>query len=153
LLQDYAGTLFLVSHDRAFLDNVVTQTIASEGEGVWKEYAGGYSDWQRVKSAASSATADVRRGQKADARTKRTPVGPVPAKSGLSFKEQRELTELQIKIDALEKEQKQITTALADAALYRDRPEQVKKLNLRFTALEAELASAMLRWEQLEARR
>ena len=54
LLQDYAGTLFLVSHDRAFLDNVVTQTIASEGEGGWKEYAGGYGDWQRVKSSAKA---------------------------------------------------------------------------------------------------
>lgn len=153
LLQDYAGTLFLVSHDRAFLDNVVTQTIASEGEGVWKEYAGGYSDWQRVKSSASSEAAAARRGQKTDGRAKRTPTGPAPANAGLSYKEERELAELPAKIDALEKEQSQITASLANAALYRDQPEQVKQLNQRFAAIEAELASALSRWEQLEAKR
>jgi len=153
LLQDYSGTLFLVSHDRAFLDNVVTQTIASEGEGVWKEYAGGYSDWHRVKTSAKPVTGLARRGQKSDGRARKAPPGPAPAKTRLSFKEERELTELQIKIDALETEQKQITAALADAALYRDQPEQVKQLNLRFTALEKELAAALARWEQLEAKR
>jgi ATP-binding cassette subfamily F protein uup len=153
LLQDYTGTLFLVSHDRAFLDNVVTQTVASEGEGVWKEYAGGYTDWQRVKSPAASESAPARRGQKADGRARRNITGSVPVKAGLSFKEEKELTELQWKIDAIEKEKDQISAAFANPALYRDQAEQVKRLNLRFTALEAELASAMLRWEQLEARR
>jgi ATP-binding cassette subfamily F protein uup len=153
LLQDYTGTLFLVSHDRAFLDNVVTQTIASEGEGVWKEYAGGYSDWQRVKSSARPDAVSARRGQKPEGRTKRTPIGPAPAKAGLSYKEERELTELPAKIDALEKEQGQINAALANPALYRDQPEQVKQLNLRFAAIEAQLASALLRWEELEAKR
>ncbi len=153
LLQDYVGTLFLVSHDRAFLDNVVTQTIASEGEGVWKEYAGGYSDWQRVQSSAKSEAAPARRGQKSDGRGKRTIAGPAPVKAGLSYKEERELAELPAKIDALEEEQSQITTALANPTLYRDQPEQVKQLNLRFAALEAELASALSRWEELEAKR
>ena len=153
LLQDYTGTLFLVSHDRAFLDNVVTQTIASEGEGVWKEYAGGYSDWQRAKSLVTSEAALAQRGQKAEGRAKRNIAGPTPAKSGLNFKEEIELTELPGKIDALEKEKSQISAAFANPALYRDQPEQVKQLNLRFAAIEAELASAMLRWEQLEARR
>jgi ATP-binding cassette subfamily F protein uup len=153
LLQDYSGTLFLVSHDRAFLDNVVTQTIASEGEGVWKEYAGGYSDWQRVKTSAKPVTGLAPRGQKSHGRTRKATPGPAPAKARLSFKEERELTELQIKIDVLETEQKQISAALADAALYRDQPEQVRCLNLRFAALEAELATALARWEQLEAKR
>ena len=153
LLQDYAGTLFLVSHDRAFLDNVVTQTIASEGEGVWKEYAGGYSDWQRVRSSAKSEASAAPRGQKVGGRAKRAPAAPEPAKAGISYKEERELAELPVKIDALEKEQAQITAALADAALYRDHPEQVKQLNLRFAALEAQLASALSRWEELEAKR
>jgi ABC transport system ATP-binding/permease protein len=153
LLQDYAGTLFLVSHDRAFLDNVVTQTIASEGEGVWKEYAGGYSDWQRVKSSASSEAAVTRRAQKSDGRAKRTQAEAAPIKSRFSFKEERELSELQLKIEIIEQEQKRITAALADPAIYRDQPEQVKQLNLRFPALEAELASAMQRWEELEAKR
>jgi len=152
LLQDYTGTLFLVSHDRAFLDNVVTQTIASEGEGVWKEYAGGYSDWQRVKSSAKAEAAPARGGQKADGRARRNIAGSASAKSGLSFNEKRELVELPGKIDALEKEKSQISAAFANPALYRDQPEQVKRLNLRFAAIEAELASAMLRWEQLEAR-
>ena len=153
LLQDYSGTLFLVSHDRAFLDNVVTQTIASEGKGVWKEYAGGYSDWQRMKASAKSEAAPVRRGQKIDGRSKKIASAPAPAKAGLSFKEDRELAELQDKIDAFEKEQKHITAALADAALYRDQPEQVKQLNLRFAAIEKALAAALARWEQLEAKR
>jgi len=153
LLQDYAGTLFLVSHDRAFLDNVVTQTIASEGEGLWKEYAGGYSDWQRVKSSVSSAAAPAPRGQKADGRAKRNITGPTPAKARLNFKEERELAELPRAIDALENEKGQISAAFANPALYRDQPEQVKQLNRRLAAIEAELASAMSRWEQLEARR
>jgi len=152
LLQDYSGTLFLVSHDRAFLDNVVTQTIASEGAGVWKEYAGGYSDWQRVKSSGKPETATARRGQKIDGRAKRTPPVPAPRRAGLSFKEERELAELPAKIDALEKEQGQITAALANGALYRDQPEQVKQLNLRFAAIEKELAAALARWEVLEAK-
>jgi ATP-binding cassette subfamily F protein uup len=153
LLQDYAGTLFLVSHDRTFLDNVVTQTIASEGEGMWKEYAGGYSDWQRVRSPAKSEAATARRGQKIDSRAKRNLGEPAPAKSRLSFKEERELAELPEKIDIIEKEQSQIGAALANAALYRDQPEQVKQLNQRYAALEAQLASALSRWEQLEAKR
>jgi len=153
LLQDYAGTLFLVSHDRAFLDNVVTQTIASEGEGVWKEYAGGYSDWQRVKSSAKAEAGLARRGQSSDGRAKRAPAGPAPAPSGLSHKEERELAGLPAKIDAMEREQSQITAALANAALYREQPQQVKQLNQRYAALEAELALSLSRWEQLEAKR
>jgi len=153
LLQDYTGTLFLVSHDRAFLDNVVTQTIASEGGGIWKEYAGGYSDWQRVQSSDQAETAPARRGQKGESRAKRAPAGPAAPKAGLSYKEERELAGLPEKIDALEKEQGRITAALANSALYRDQPEQVKQLNLRFAALEAELALALSRWEELEAKR
>jgi len=153
LLQDYTGTLFLVSHDRAFLDNVVTQTIASEGEGAWQEYAGGYSDWQRVKSSAKSEAAAVQREQKADGRAKRTAAKLAPEKATLNFKEKRELDELPNKIDIIEQEQSQITAALAKPALYRDQPEQVDQLNRRYALLEQELASALSRWEQLEAKR
>jgi ATP-binding cassette subfamily F protein uup len=153
LLQDYSGTLFLVSHDRAFLDNVVTQTIASEGAGEWKEYAGGYSDWQRVKSSAKSCASPARGAQRAEGRARKLKAEEAPAKAGLSYKEERELAELLANIDALEKEQGQITAVLANPALYRDQPEQVKQLNLRFAALAAQLASALSRWEQLEAKR
>jgi ATP-binding cassette subfamily F protein uup len=153
LLQDYSGTLFLVSHDRAFLDNVVTQTIASEGEGVWKEYAGGYSDWQRVKSAPQPEAAGAQRAEKAEGRARRSIAAPQATKARLSYKEERELADLPGKIDALETEQKQITAALADVRLYRDKPEQVKQLNRRLAAIEGELAAALTRWEQLETKR
>ncbi len=104
-------------------------------------------------SSVKPESAPARRGQKSDGRARRIPAGPAPAKSGLSYKEERELAELPAKIDALEKEQSQITVALADAALYREQPEQVKQLNLRYAALAADLASALQRWEELEAKR
>jgi ATP-binding cassette subfamily F protein uup len=97
--------------------------------------------------------APARRGQKTDGRATRNIAIQTLTKTRLSFKEERELAELPIKIDALEREKAQISAAFANPALYRDQPEQVKQLNLRFAAIEAELASAMLRWEQLEARR
>jgi energy-coupling factor transporter ATP-binding protein EcfA2 len=94
LLQDYSGTVFLVSHDRAFLDNVVTQTIASEGDGLWKEYVGGYSDWLRQRPAGGAARFDATGGAAAVPTRKvgagaTAPARPVVRK--LSFKEQREL--------------------------------------------------------------
>ncbi|MBI4292932.1 MAG: ATP-binding cassette domain-containing protein [Betaproteobacteria bacterium] len=152
LLQDYSGTLFLVSHDRAFLDNVVTQTIASEGGGTWKEYAGGYSDWQRAKSSTrpgqSAETDSERAAQKTEVRVKR-PAG----KAKLSYKESRELTELPGRIQALEKEQSDIAGMLADPNLYRDQPQQVGPLQQRVAAIEEELMQALVRWEELEAKR
>jgi ATP-binding cassette subfamily F protein uup len=143
--------VFLVSHDRAFLDNVVTQTIASEGDGRWKEYAGGYSDWQRVQPAQTIEPASEKRAAKAETKPKRA--ASAPAKAGLSYKEARELAELPARIDALEREQALLSAALADAALYREQPEKVKQLNARYAALEAELAAAFARWEELEAKR
>jgi ATP-binding cassette subfamily F protein uup len=144
LLQEYAGTLFLVSHDREFLDNVVTQTIASEGGGGWKEYAGGYSDWQRARSkpvppAAAQKTAALEP-------RRRAPSGK------LGYKEQRELAGLPARLEALESEQGAITAKLADPALYRDRPGDVKPLQARHAAIEAELARLLERWEELEAK-
>jgi ABC transport system ATP-binding/permease protein len=146
LLADYKGTLFLVSHDREFLDNVVTQTIASEGEGVWKEYAGGYSDWQRAKPKAKSIP---------EAEKAAKPAGPArleKAKAKLGFKEARELAELPEKIEALEKEQAGITARLADGTIYRDDPGQAKEWNRRIVEVERELERALKRWEELEAK-
>ena len=145
LLQEYAGTLFLVSHDREFLDNVVTQTIASEGAGEWKEYAGGYSDWQRVRS--KPAAPDTARQKTAALEPRRRPRG-----KKLSYKEERELAELPGELEALEREQGDITGKLADPALYRDRPDEVKPLQARHAAIEAELAQLLGRWEDLEAK-
>jgi ABC transport system ATP-binding/permease protein len=144
LLQDYSGTLFLVSHDRAFLDNVVTQSIAFEGEGRWKEYAGGYSDWVRAKSVSPSPLGEGR-GE--------GPNSPKPKRAKLSFKEVRELEELPAKIAALEAEQKQLTERLADPKLYQDRSVDVRALNARNEEIDAELTRLLARWEALEAKK
>ena len=145
LLQEYSGTLFLVSHDREFLDNVVTQTIASEGAGEWKEYAGGYSDWQRVRSKLA-----------APERAKQKTAGLEPRRrtqsNKLGYKEERELAELPARLEALEREQAEIAGKLADPALYRDRAGEVKELQLRHAAIEAELTQLLARWEELEAK-
>ena len=148
LLQDYTGTLFLVSHDRVFLDNVVTQTIVSEGDGQWKEYAGGYTDWQRAKNAGKSETT----AEPVEKKSEKRPAQAAP-KSRLSYKENRELAELPEKMQAMESEQQDITTRLADTTLYRDHPEQVKPLQARFAELEEKLLAALQRWEALEAKK
>src|SRR6185503_1826277 len=97
LLQDYQGTIFLVSHDRAFLDNVVTQTIAHEGGGRWKEYAGGYVDWQRARRAAPAVAG-------ASTREEATPTPKAQARRAkLGFKEARELEALPAMLEALER--------------------------------------------------
>jgi ATP-binding cassette subfamily F protein uup len=152
LLQEYAGTLLLVSHDRAFLDNVVTQTLAAEGDGVWKEYVGGYSDWQRARSARTDAApAPVRKA--ADRAVEPPAAASRPAaKVKLSYKEGRELVELPVRIEALEKEQRAIEALLADPATYRDEPARVKPLQDRFAAIEEELLESLTRWEALEAK-
>jgi ATP-binding cassette subfamily F protein uup len=134
-----------VSHDREFLDNVVTQTIASEGGGEWKEYAGGYSDWQRVRSKLA---APERGKQKTAALEPRRRT----QSNKLGYKEERELAELPDKLKALEREQEQIAGRLADPALYRDRSGEVKGLQLRHAAIEAELTQLLARWEELEAK-
>jgi ABC transport system ATP-binding/permease protein len=146
LLQEYAGTLFLVSHDREFLDNVVTQTIVSEGGGKWKEYAGGYSDWQRVRSKLA---APERAKQKTAALEPRRRT----QSNKLGYKEERELADLPDKLKALEREQEQIAGRLADPALYRGRSGEVKPLQTRHAAIEKELTRALTRWEELEGKK
>ncbi len=149
LLQSYKGTLFLVSHDRTFLDNVVTQTIASEGEGTWKEYAGGYTDWQRAsKAGQAEARQEEKRAEKkaADLRKK-------PSKVKLNYKESRELAELPGRIDALEKEQAGITAQLSDAAIYVSNPDEAMRLQKRNAEIEDMLTAALERWEALDARK
>ncbi|HUP94895.1 MAG TPA: ATP-binding cassette domain-containing protein [Burkholderiales bacterium] len=148
LLQEYSGTLFLVSHDRAFLDNVVTQVIAFEGEGVLREYAGGYSDWlrQRVKSVP-----------KVQAPKTESPGAAIPARDKprlvkLSYKETRELEALPDTIAALEREQTAITRELGGPALYKGEPERVHALQQRYSSIESELMQCLARWEELEGR-
>jgi ATP-binding cassette subfamily F protein uup len=149
MLAQYDGTLFLVSHDRAFLDNVVTQVIAFEGDGKLMEYVGGYEDWVRVKRFEAS--------QKTAAPVQAKPVAkaePVKAKSSakLSFKEQKELDEMPQRIEVLEREQEDIAAALGSGALYRDNPAHAKQLQQRAREIEDELLNLMTRWEALENR-
>ncbi len=150
LLQDYAGTVFLVSHDRAFLDSVVTQTIASEGEGVWREYAGGYSDWaqwQAQRRAQEAATAaKPQPAQAAKPKTERAPAAK------LSWKEQRELEALPDRIAALEAEQASLSQKLEDPSTYQGKADEAHRLAARLEEIDTELVALLERWEALEAR-
>jgi ATP-binding cassette subfamily F protein uup len=150
LLAQYDGTLFLVSHDRAFLDNVVTQVIAFEGDGKLKEYVGGYEDWVRVKKYAAAQTLPRREAQVKPAAAAATPKAKSSAK--LSFKEAHELEEIPQRIAVLEREQEGISAALSGANLYRDNPAHAKQLQERTTVIEDELLTLMTRWEYLESR-
>lgn len=153
LLAAYDGTLFLVSHDRAFLDNVVTQVIASEGDGRWQEYAGGYADWLRVRETSRSQAERKERAVRAEARP---PAEAAPAArrspAKLSFNEKRELEKLPQQIAALESEQAVLYARLADPALYQEEPAEVAGVKARLEAVEAELEESMQRWLDLEER-
>jgi ATP-binding cassette subfamily F protein uup len=149
LLQDFQGTLFLVSHDRAFLENTVTQVIAFEGNGVLTEFGGGYDDWQRF-TAQRAAEVQAEKPKTA-APVQKTAAKPTPGKLG--FKETQELAALPDKIEMLEHEQNAINTELADGEIYRNDPARVKLLQARLAALDTELEQALLRWEELESRR
>jgi ABC transport system ATP-binding/permease protein len=152
LLQDYEGTVFLVSHDRAFLDNVVTSTIAFEGDGRWREYEGGVEDWltqsRRSRELAQAAAAPAA----APAREKATAPAAAPAataKRKLGYKEQRELEALPARIEALEQEQKAIQAELAAGAVYREDAARAAQLVQRSERIEEELMEALERWELL----
>jgi len=160
LLQDYAGTVLLISHDRAFLNNVVTQTIAFEGNGRWRDYPGGFDDWLAQRPASAVATTaqpskskttlgvENKAGNKAS-----TKVNPTPRSARLSNWERRELDTLPDAISTLEAEQSDLSARLTDGTLYRDAPEEVAAINARSQAIEAELLEKLERWEQLEKRR
>ena len=149
LLQDFGGTLFLVSHDRAFLENTVTQVIAFDGGGKLTEFGGGYDDWKRFtgQQAASSTTAKTRDEQ--------APRGAAakPAPTKLSYKEQRELEALPDRISALEAQQGTINATLSGSELYRDNPQRLQELQCQLATIEQELELALARWETLERKR
>ena len=169
LLQSYDGTVFLVSHDRTFLDNVVTSTIAYEGDGRWREYEGGVSDWlvqsQRANDIAqrkgqkptSSFSFNVDRNQAAQQAQAVAATTPEPSKSTpapaktkkLSYKEQRELDGLPDRIAALEAEQKDIAEALADGSLFASDNARAMELSERNAQIDEELMQALERWETL----
>jgi ATP-binding cassette subfamily F protein uup len=145
LLVDFSGTLLLVSHDRAFLNNVVTSTLVFEGEGWVKEYVGGYDDWLRQKANDPAPTVIERsKPERAKPRTEQ------PRK--LSYKEQRELDDLPQRIEALEAEQVQLHQKLAEPTFYRQAGPEISKVTNRLQELEAELQAAYARWEDLDSR-
>ena len=155
LLQGYEGTVFLVSHDRTFLDNVVTSTLAWDGPGHWREYEGGVQDWlaqsarwQAMREAEARAASDVS-DQTSPQRTpdKREQL----QKKKLSYKDQRELDALPALIDALEQEQADIRARLADGTLYQTDLDQAVALQARDGVIEEELMAALERWETLSS--
>ena len=155
LLQGYEGTVFLVSHDRTFLDNVVTSTLAWDGPGHWREYEGGVQDWlaqsarwQAMREAEARAASDV----SDQTSLQRTPDKREQLqKKKLSYKDQRELDALPALIDALEQEQADIRARLADGTLYQTDLDQAVALQARDGVIEEELMAALERWETLSS--
>jgi ATP-binding cassette subfamily F protein uup len=144
-LQEYPGTLLLVSHDRAFLDNVVTQTLAAEGGGQWRECVGGYGDWLRQRSAPVE--------EKPAEKTSRPAVTATAPKARikLSFKERRELEALPAEIAALEDEQKEILARMSRADYYTQGAQQIKDDRSRSAEIEKLLLEKLERWDALES--
>jgi ABC transport system ATP-binding/permease protein len=143
-LQTYPGTLLLVSHDRTFLDNVVTQTLVAEGNGKWQEYVGGYSDWlhqRKTPVSAATATAQV----KAEVRK----AGPAK----MSYKETRELELLPKEIESIEQQQTELTTKMSGVDYHRVGAEQMKADRALAEKLERDLEKKFARWEELESKR
>ncbi|MCR4337235.1 MAG: ATP-binding cassette domain-containing protein, partial [Candidatus Omnitrophica bacterium] len=149
LLLEYSGTLLLVSHDRAFLNNVVTSTIVLEGDGVLNEYVGGYDDWlsqrkapvtvlkEKPKPAQEEEALDIIQEKKAQPRK-------------LSFKEGKELAALPGKIEKLEAEQDEIFTRMADPSFYKNTPQEISQTKAKLDAIEDELLKSYQRWAFLE---
>lgn len=165
LLESYEGTVFLVSHDRTFLDNVVTSTIAAEGDGLWREYEGGVQDWiiQSKRSRALQAAESNQRPNQAAAgsigdksasettATKTTAMSPVGTRRKLTYREQRELDELPLQIATLESEQKALHEKLADGALYSRDPSAATAMTVRAAEIEEALMTALERWSALSS--
>ena len=152
LLQNYDGTVFLVSHDRRFVDNVVTSIIASEGEGRWREYEGDVEDWltqvKRSRMLATPKAAPLEISSKIEAE-RNTGVREQLQKKRLSYKEQRELEQLPAQIEALEAEQQALREALADGTLYARDHERAAQLARRDGEIEDLLMQSLERWEAL----
>ena len=143
LLMDYTGTLLLVSHDRAFLDNVVTSTIAFEGDGEVHEYIGGYQDWLRQKRDNTKKPVAFK--------AKQEPKTAQPKAKKLSYNLQRELEELPKKIDRLEIEIETITAEMAKPEFYQQDQAVVASSGNHLKELQDQLDQCFVRWEELES--
>ncbi len=150
LLQDFPGTLFLVSHDRAFLENTVTQVIAFEGNGQLTEFGGGYDDWLRFTEQRASAIISAPKTK--DPEQKPATASAKPAKAKLSYKEQLELAELPEKIEKIETEIAAINMKLADPEIYKTDLDKATTLQIELTELDEALLNIIARWEELESK-
>jgi ATP-binding cassette subfamily F protein uup len=154
-LQSFPGTLLLVSHDRVFVDNVVTQTLVAEGNGHWQEYAGGYRDWLAQRPAAATTAAEQASGTAA-AGSGLIPAGegggaaPGAARRKMSYKEVRELAALPEQITALESEQRELTARMCRPDYFRAGAERMRVDRARAAEIETQLSNRLERWEQLE---
>lgn len=147
-LQNYPGTLILVSHDRRFLDNVVTEVLAPEGNGLWREYVGGYSDWQHYKPKVESAV------KKAEIVDKVVPKKPKQTKIKLSYKENKELETLPEHLMQLEAKRDELISLMSESDYYSTHsPQEIKEQNEKIQFLENKINQSYLRWEELENKR
>ncbi|MGB8697430.1 ATP-binding cassette domain-containing protein [Acinetobacter sp.] len=149
MLGGYTGTLLLISHDRAFMDNVVTSTWVFDGKGHIDEYIGGYQDYleQRPDQTAVDQKSDVK---KALAKAEAAAAAAAPKKVKLSYKDQRALEQLPAEMEALEKEQAHINAQLADGSLFTSDADQAMKLSNRLTEIDEQLLEKLERWEELD---
>jgi ABC transport system ATP-binding/permease protein len=156
LLAGFAGTVLVVSHDRQFLDNVVTSTLAFDGQGNVRECVGGYTDWERQfggwQRDAAGAVATRPRGGTPRSRPRATPTAPAAASEKLRWREERELETLPGRIEELEREQAALFATLAAPDSYRGGGEQITAAQARLATLAGELAEAYARWQELEDR-
>jgi ATP-binding cassette subfamily F protein uup len=163
LLQDYPGTVLLVSHDRTFLDNVVTQTIASEGDGKWMDYVGGFADWERQRKARKPRPAidQVKAAIETTTPSTSKPSSASPTANSVSARqrpnklapwETKELQELPAFIQSLEAEQESLVAQLGDSTLYKNDPGKFSTIQEKLAQIESELAKKFERWEALEAK-
>lgn len=150
LLAEYKGTLLLVSHDRTFLDNVVTSTLVFEGDGRFNEYAGGYDDWERYQRQIPDAAAQARKRAPAPSPSTRAEAKQEGKTRKLTYKEQRELEVLPGKIESLEEEQAGIQARMGDADFYRQASDEISAAVRRLEAVRQELEACYRRWQELE---
>jgi ATP-binding cassette subfamily F protein uup len=143
-LQSYSGTLLLVSHDRTFLDNVVTQTLVAEGDGKWQEYVGGYSDWIAQRSRSTAAVAKAKVEVVAVDRARAAPLVK------LSYKDSRELAQLPAEIEALERKQQDLAAAMSTAEYHKRVADAIKADLQQVEEVERQLAQKLERWVELE---
>jgi ATP-binding cassette subfamily F protein uup len=151
MVANYEGTLLLVSHDRAFKDNVVTSTLVFEGGAQVNEYVGGYSDWLRQRKVVDAAPPAPNEPARADPKAAREAARPQPKARRLSYKEQRELDAMPEKIQRLEAEQLELQAALADPKLFQGNQERGAAALERLRSLAAEIERAYARWDALES--